>query len=178
MPLNHSTRIADKTINSPSAAKAVKTQVEAKQGSLRLAARLEAACAPQQAWRLLTDYNYLSSYMPNIKESRLLDRNGHQARVQQVAATPLLPLRFELILEFNETAPSRLEFRQVAGNLQNFAGYWHLSSYRGGVLIIYQAAGQHHFPVPDMMMNLVLKYQVENMMQALQQELTCYKPPI
>lgn len=150
----------------------VQTRTEVRDGRLLFAARLDVPVSRRCAWDLLTDYNSLARYMPNIRESRLLRRSGDQARVLQVAATPLLPLRFELELEFDEEAPARLAFVQRKGNLRDFAGTWELDSLGAGTRITYRAEGRHDFPVPDALFNLVLGQQVESMMQALGRELS------
>ena len=150
----------------------VETRTEARNGRLLFVARLDVPAPRRRVWELLTDYDGLARYMPNIRESRLLQRRGDRARVLQVASTPLLPLRFELELEFGEEAPARLAFVQREGNLRDFAGSWELAPLGGGTCIRYNAEGAHDFPVPDVLFNLVLGQQVESMMQALGRELS------
>ena len=48
----------------------------AKSGDKAAAARLDVPVSRRRAWDLLTDYNSLARYMPNIRESRLLRRSG------------------------------------------------------------------------------------------------------
>ena len=64
------------------------------QGTRRLAAELKSPLPVQLLWDVLTDYENLSRFIPNLSSSELIQRQGQTVRLQQVGSQQLLGLRF------------------------------------------------------------------------------------
>ena len=54
------------------------------QGIRRLAVQLRLNLEPQFLWSVLTDYENLSLFIPNLASSRLLWRQGNRVGLEQV----------------------------------------------------------------------------------------------
>ena len=54
------------------------------QGVRRLAAQLRTPLEIDELWEVLTDYENLSKFIPNLSSSQLVHREGHTVRLQQV----------------------------------------------------------------------------------------------
>ena len=139
---------------------------------LHLDAKVEAPHAPNDVWQLLTDYEHLSSYMPNINSSRIVSRTGPTVQVQQAGTSRLiLPWNFDVTFEFTEEAPVRLRFRQTRGNLRVFEGDWNLVPWEAGVEITYRARLGHGIPLPGFLITYIARHQLGIMIPALLEEL-------
>ena len=62
------------------------------QGTRRLAAELKSSLPVQLLWDVLTDYENLSRFIPNLSTSELIQRQGQTVRLQQVGSQQLLGL--------------------------------------------------------------------------------------
>ena len=95
------------------------------QGTRRLAAELKSSLPVQLLWDVLTDYENLSRFIPNLSTSELIQRQGQTVRLQQVGSQQLLGLRFsaQVQLELTEyRQDGLLQFRMVKGDFRRFEG--------------------------------------------------------
>ncbi|MBW4420256.1 MAG: cyclase/dehydrase [Myxacorys californica WJT36-NPBG1] len=92
----------------------------------RYMARVLIPTSSDIAWSVLTDYGNLSKFMPNVASSKILSVNGNQKVVEQIDARQvfLLSIKSRIRSAITEQAKSRIDFRQVDGDLQSLQGYW------------------------------------------------------
>ena len=64
-------------------------------GCRRLAVQLRLKLDPQWLWAVLTDYDSLSRFIPNLQTSRLLWRRGAVVGLEQEGAQVFMGLRFK-----------------------------------------------------------------------------------
>lgn len=78
------------------------------------------------AWNVLTDYGGVSKFLPNVVSSKVLESNGNRKVIEQVDARQifLINVRSRIRSSIIETAKTRIDFRQVDGDLQKLQGYW------------------------------------------------------
>ena len=74
------------------------------QGVRRLAVQLRTTIPVEVLWQVLTDYEQLETFIPNLVSSRLV-KDGSTVRLQQVGSQRLLGLRFsaQVLLELTGT---------------------------------------------------------------------------
>lgn len=72
------------------------------------------------SWRVLTDYERYVDFIPGLRESRILGREGATVTVQESGEVTLWLLRraLDVTFEIIETAPTRLDSRVVSGDLR------------------------------------------------------------
>jgi 1,4-dihydroxy-2-naphthoate octaprenyltransferase len=129
-------------------------------------------CSPGEVWALMTDYESLSAYMPNVESSVVLARSDSVARVRQgVHSRFVVPIRFAVTLEFLEQLPQRLRFHMVEAAVDRFSGTWDFSSDRGGTRVDYAAAIQPPAFVPSFVAAVVVRRQLRRMLPAIGAEL-------
>jgi len=63
-------------------------------GVRRLAAQLLTPVSVDQIWAVLTDYDQLSAFIPNLASSRLLLRDGSKVLLQQEGCQQFLGMKF------------------------------------------------------------------------------------
>ncbi len=71
------------------------------------------------AWRVLTDYDRYVEFIPDLRVSRVVARRGSTVTVEQSGdAVWLFTWPLEITFEIDESPPSRLQSRAVAGSLR------------------------------------------------------------
>jgi ribosome-associated toxin RatA of RatAB toxin-antitoxin module len=100
-------------------------------GTRRLAVQLRLAVDAQWAWAVLTDYDNLHRFIPNLASSRQIWRRANRVAVEQVGTQQFCGLRFSarVTLELEEDRPAgRLGFRMLEGDFRCFQGAWIVGS--------------------------------------------------
>jgi carbon monoxide dehydrogenase subunit G len=75
-------------------------------------------------WGTLTDYERLPEFIPGLKKSRVIARNGSTATVEQSGEARFLffTVPIDVTLESIERPPLAIEVRRVAGSLRQLQG--------------------------------------------------------
>ena len=122
------------------------------QGVRRLAVQLRTSYSVEQLWQVLTDYEGLSNFIPNLCQSKLLERKGNRVTLAQVGSQQLvLGLKFsaEVQLELTEHRPEGfLQFRMTKGDFRRFEGAWRLQSVPDQTLLLYELTVQGCLGMP------------------------------
>ncbi len=99
-------------------------------GTRRLAAQLRTEIDSQLLWDVLTDYENLNNFIPNLASSSLIKKEGTTVYLSQVGSQKLMGLKFsakvDLKLEENSTQGS-LNFKLIKGDFRKFEGAWKIS---------------------------------------------------
>jgi len=85
----------------------------------------------QRVWRVLTDYDHLAEFIPNLVESRLIGSENGRKLVRQVGSQKVLFARFSaaVVLAIEEIFPHQLRFQEVEGDFLLFEGFWELAEW-------------------------------------------------
>ena len=75
-------------------------------------------------WSTLTDYDHLGDFIPGMKRSRVVAREGNAAVIEQHGAAHFLFFSFPLDVTIESTArpPGAIDVRLVKGNLRRLEG--------------------------------------------------------
>jgi ribosome-associated toxin RatA of RatAB toxin-antitoxin module len=147
------------------------TYVSAPPGRIELETQTEVRHSCEDAWSVITDYDHLGAFMPNMS-SRQVGAKKTAVLVEQTAHSSILPLlRFQLLLEFIRETPECLRFRRMQGSLSRFDGFWRVTRQPSGCHIYYQLNVAHGFPLPSFLLASAVRVDVERMMPAIIAEL-------
>ncbi len=147
------------------------TRITGGTGSLSVMTQLNVPHRCAEVWNVITDYDNLEEFMPNLK-SRKVDQRGSSTIVEQTATSSLIPLlTFRLNLEFTTESPTRLRFRRLAGNLSRFDGFWSVNPTSGGTLLQYQLEAKHSWPIPRAILSRAVRNDVAQIMPSIAREL-------
>jgi len=111
---------------------AVEVQIENIAERQRLiTAKLQIPQPVEQVWKVLTDYEALPDFVPNLTKSRLLKHPQGGLRLEQVGSGRFLSLNFcaRVVLDLEEYFPKEINFRMVEGDFKDFSGSWRLEPY-------------------------------------------------
>lgn len=88
----------------------------------------------EQIWKVLTDYEALADFIPNLAKSCLLNHPDGGIRLEQVGSQRLLNFNFcaRVVLDLQESFLQEIKFCMVEGDFKGFSGSWCLEPYTNG----------------------------------------------
>jgi carbon monoxide dehydrogenase subunit G len=141
-------------------------------GVYSIDARFAVAQPPAAVLAVLTDYDQIARYMPNVKKSVTESRSGSRAVIEQEAVSKMMIFskRVHLRLEVEE-GPGFLRFRDLCGeSFTRYEGSWTVTEERGRTLVYYQLTAKPAFDVPPFILKRLLKRDSAEMVERLRKE--------
>ncbi len=136
------------------------------------------------AWAVLTDYNRLAEFVPDMQSSRVVSAPGEPMLLEQRGEGGLLFFRVPVtvVLEIHEFPFERIAFRAVSGNMRRMQGQWLLRREGGMLLLGYEAELEPDFWVPawigDRVMRANVEKQVTGVVREVQRRRRCERGAI
>ena len=96
-------------------------------GTRRLAAQLTTSATFDSLWNVLTDYDRLNLYIPNLLSSKKIYQNNNNVHLKQIGAQDFLGMKFsaEVTIDlFEEKELGLLKFSLIKGDFRRFEGSW------------------------------------------------------
>ena len=143
------------------------------QGKRRLAVQLRLEADPSWIWKVITDYDNLHRFIPNLEHSRVIWRRDGQVGVEQVGTQMLCGLRFSarVTLELTEELQNgRLAFRMMQGDFRCFQGEWRVGNDSSGSWLFYDLLVQGKPGMPIGLIEQRLQHDLANNLRGVQQE--------
>ena len=98
-------------------------------GTRRLAAQLTTSASFDSLWNVLTDYDRLNLYIPNLLSSKKIYQKNNNVQLKQVGAQDFLGMKFsaEVTIDlFEEKDLGILKFDLIKGDFRKFEGSWRI----------------------------------------------------
>jgi len=94
----------------------------------RILAFTEIPATAEQVWQVITDYDNLASFIPNLSCSKRLSHPEGGIRLEQMGSQCFLNIKFcaRVVLDMVEAFPQELRFSMVEGDFRQFEGKWTL----------------------------------------------------
>lgn len=108
---------------------AVEVEAEAVEGRKRkISAKIYIPRSVEQVWQVLTDYEALADFIPNLGKSDRLPHPQGGIRLEQVGTQRLLRFNFSarVVLDLEEIFPQEVRFHMVEGDFNAYEGSWRL----------------------------------------------------
>ena len=124
-------------------------------------------------WQTLTDYGRLAEFIPGMRQSRLVERRGAVAVVEQTGDAGFLFFRFpiEVTIESTERPPHSLEARMLKGNLKRLEGAYRLEPRAGGRILLTWTGVIEALSMPPLLGELVMRSNIEDQFRGMVQEI-------
>jgi ribosome-associated toxin RatA of RatAB toxin-antitoxin module len=149
--------------------------VHKKDGIYHVAATFTVAQSAPVVFAVLTGYEQIPRYMPDVRSSRVIERSDGRAVVEQeaVARVMMFSKRVHLVLDISE-GPEKIRFRDRCGkSFDHYEGAWTLSAAGPDrVEVRYELAAKPSFDVPEFLLKRLLKRDAREMIRRLQDEMT------
>lgn len=125
------------------------------------------------AWRVLTDYDHYTEFIPDLRVSRVVARRRATVTVEQSGDAALWLLRMPLAITFEitEFPPNGLQSRAVAGSLRALASSYALTSAASGVRLDYAGRVTPGFELFGHIEQTAVEQNVARQFQALADEI-------
>ena len=123
----------------PASAATIIAITERSGDAIDIHASMELHADAATAWRVLTDYDRYTEFIPDLRVSRVIARRGTTVTVEQSGDAKLWLFRMPLnvTFEIDETPPNRLRSHTVAGSLRALASSYALTPAAYGVRLDY-----------------------------------------
>ena len=126
---------------------------------------------PATVWKILTNYERMPEFVPDLLTSRVLSRSGNEAIVEQFGVARMLFIRHDLhlIVRVSEQPMSSIDINLVSGDMKTYTCRWELTpmAETGGTRINYSGRLVPDFYVPGMLGAQLIRSDIERMMAAV-----------
>ena len=143
-------------------------------GCRRLAVQLRIGLDPDAIWAVLTDYDNLSRFIPNLQSSCQLWRRGEVVGLVQEGAQTFLGLRFKARVQLALTEhreQQRLSFVMTKGDFRRFEGAWQIAgASTEATTLLYELTVQGCVGMPIGLIEQRLREDLAANLRAVQQE--------
>lgn len=129
--------------------------------------------AQDQAWNVLTDYNRLQEFVPDLQSSTLLSREGQEAIVEQHSEAGFLFVTqaIHMVVRVTEQPYSAIDVALVAGDMRSYSARWELVPvmHNGteGTRIQFSGMMEPDFFVPPLIGRSIVQVNVRRMVEAV-----------
>ena len=82
----------------------------------------------EQVWQVITDYESLADFVPNLTSSKLVPNPEGRIRLEQIGSQCFLKFKFcaRVVIDMTENFPHELGFSLQEGDFKQFEGAWKL----------------------------------------------------
>ena len=124
-------------------------------------------------WQTLTDYDRLANFIPGMRRSRLVERRGVVAVIEQLGEAGFLFLTFpiEVTLASTERPPYALEVSMLKGNLKRLDGAYRIEPQDGGRILLTWTGIVEALSMPPLLGELVMRSNIEDQFRGMVREI-------
>jgi ribosome-associated toxin RatA of RatAB toxin-antitoxin module len=134
-------------------------------------ARGEVAAAPAAVWRILTDYERMPEFVPDLRQARVLSRRGDHAVLEQFGVAHFLFFRHDihLVVQIREQPIAQIDISLIDGDMRVYNCSWQLVPVpeTGGTRVVFSSTVAPKFYVPGMLGSNMIRSDIERMMAAV-----------
>ncbi len=125
------------------------------------------------AWEVLSDYDHLAQFIPDMKSSRVVSRDGDRVLVEQRGEFGFFFYRqpVDVTLEVLEQPQRRIDARRIAGNIRDLQTRYELETSDAGVKLDYTGRFIPEFSVPPLFGMPMVRRVVERRFRAMVEEI-------
>ena len=124
-----------------------------------------------RVWRVLTGYERMSEFVPDLESCKVLSRNGNEVIIEQfgVARFLFMSKAIHLIVRATEQPMSSIDIALVSGDMKHYESRWELvpSPETGGTKIVYSGKLAPNFYVPGVLGSNMIRNDIQHMMAAV-----------
>ena len=122
-------------------------------------------------WKILTTYERMHEFVPDLVSCKVLSRNGNDVVVEQFGTVRFLFMSksIHLIVRATEVPMSSIDIALVSGDMKQYETRWDLHALpaTGGTRIVYSGRMIPNFYVPGLLGAQLIHSDIERMMVAV-----------
>ena len=124
-----------------------------------------------KVWRILTGYERMAEFVPDMESCKILSRNGNEIILEQfgVARFLFMSKAIHLIVRVTEQPMSSIDISLISGDMKHYESHWELIPVpeTGGTRIVYSGKMIPNFYVPGILGSKMIRSDIERMMNAV-----------
>jgi ribosome-associated toxin RatA of RatAB toxin-antitoxin module len=124
-----------------------------------------------KVWRILTGYERMAEFVPDLESCKVLSRNGNEVIIEQfgVARFLFMSKSIHLIVRATEQPMSSIDISLISGDMKHYESHWELIPVpeTGGTKVVYSGRLIPNFYVPGILGSKMIRGDIERMMGAV-----------
>jgi ribosome-associated toxin RatA of RatAB toxin-antitoxin module len=155
------------------AAGEIETQIERQGEYITVYASVLMQVDARIAWEVLSDYDNLAQFIPDMKSSRVVSRDGNRVLVEQKGEFGFFFYRqpVDVMLEVVEEPRRRIDARRISGNIRDLQTHYELKASNPGLKLDYAGRFIPEFSVPPFFGMAMVRRIVERRFRAMVEEI-------
>jgi carbon monoxide dehydrogenase subunit G len=127
----------------------------------------------ERGWAVLTDFEHMADFVPNLHSSEVLERNGTVVKVRQAgrARYGVFSADFNFVREFVLTPRQEIRAHSTGGNIKRMDSVMRLEPEPGGIRLQYHAEVQPNFWLPPMIGPALVQHETAEQFSAMIHEM-------
>ena len=165
--------LSGQCLSQPVAAEELSIEVGRDGDFITVKASAELKASPRIAWEVLTDYDHLAQFIPDMHSSRVLRREADGVVVEQKGEFGFLFFRqrIEVTMAVSEEPPRRVVARAIAGNMKDMEGRYELQPSETGIKLGYYGRFVPDFFLPPLIGMPMVRRSLERRFRAMVEEI-------
>ncbi len=131
--------------------------------------------APAVVWKILTDYERMPEFVPDLERTKVLSRAGNKVTLEQFGRARFLFFSREihLVVQVAEEPQGAIDISLITGDMKVYRCRWEIVPVpeTGGTRIAYTGKMVPKFYVPGMLGSNIVRRDIERMMGAVLERL-------
>jgi ribosome-associated toxin RatA of RatAB toxin-antitoxin module len=124
-----------------------------------------------KVWKILTNYERMADFVPDMESCKVLSRNGNEVTIEQfgVARFLFMTRAIHLVVRATEQPMSSIDIALVSGDMKHYESHWELIPVpeTGGTRVVYSGRLMPNFYVPGILGANMVRGDIERMMGAV-----------
>ncbi len=148
----------------------VMQEIETADGREGIVARIIIPAPLEVVWTVITDYEKLPEFIPDMKLSKVIERKDSETILRQQGESRFLMFHFnvEVIIKLIEQRYHNIEFDLVSGDFDYFEGEWKIESIGDKeTMLTYTLIAHPGFYAPKWVVRYMLKRDIPVRLKAL-----------
>jgi len=132
---------------------------------------------PERAWEVLTDYERLPEFVPDLVAARVLSRNGNVVRMEQKSSAGFLFMAhtIRMLLQIEEVPCATIDVAMVEGDMRRYDTHWDLEPVgqgsAAGTRVTFSGVMEPAFFVPPLFGRSVVEVNLRRTVEAVVAEI-------
>ena len=128
---------------------------------------------PGEIWAVLTDYEHMTDFLPNLYYSKKLEGTADTFQVAQRGKAFLGPIviSFAYIQEVTLTPYKEIRFHLISGTFKQLDGVVRLIEAGGNTHVVYHGASIPTFPLPKAIIVLMTEQTIREQFESMKKEI-------
>ena len=167
LTLSSPLQAADPTVRSSD------VQVERKGDAFSVEVQMHAPVPPEQAWAVLTDFERMAEFIPNLAQSQVLSRSEQKLRVRQKGTARFGPFSttFDSTRDISLLPPNEIRATGIGGNIRRMESVMRLEADGNGTRLHYKAEVVPDFWLPPLLGPSFVRHETAEQFSAMINEM-------